>query len=264
MLRQHGRHHAGRRRAGPVLCSAAGALTAVLTVVLLAGGHSAPRDGDRLAGRAGTQPDRGVVGVAAGVPPTSIAGRIADRGAPTGPGAEPPPTARPAGPDQLAAARAAALALAAPVTAPSASAPAVASPHPPYLPASWMSLVGQVATSTNFERRAAGCPPLIVDLRLAAAAQAHSVDMATVGYFGHGSPDGRSPFDRIAAAGFSFSIAAENIAAGQRTVAEVMRGWMNSPEHRSNILTCSLTRIGVGYATGGRYGTYWTQDFGTP
>ncbi|WP_462202764.1 CAP domain-containing protein [Frankia sp. CcWB3] len=237
-------------------------MTAVLAVVLLAGGHSGPRDGDHVAGRVGAQPGRGVVGV----PPTSIADRIADRGAPTGPGAEPQPAARPAGPDQLPAARASALALAAPVTAPSASAPApaVISPRPPYLPASWTSLVGQVVTSTNLERRAAGCPPLIVDLRLAAAAQAHSVDMATAGYFGHDSPDSRSPFDRIAAAGFSFSIAAENIAAGQRTVAEVMRGWMNSPDHRSNILTCSLTRIGVGYATGGRYGTYWTQDFGTP
>ncbi len=39
---------------------------------------------------------------------------------------------------------------------------------------------------------------------------------------------------------------------------------MDSPEHRANILTCSLTRVGVGLATGGAYGYYWTQDFATP
>jgi uncharacterized protein YkwD len=88
--------------------------------------------------------------------------------------------------------------------------------------------------------------------------------MATGGYFSHDSRDGRTPFQRIAAAGYTFSIAAENIAAGQRTPQDVTAGWMNSPGHRANILNCSLVHIGVGYAVGGTYGTYWTQDFGTP
>jgi uncharacterized protein YkwD len=39
---------------------------------------------------------------------------------------------------------------------------------------------------------------------------------------------------------------------------------MNSAGHRANILNCGYREIGVGYATGGSYGTYWTQDFGTP
>ncbi len=83
--------------------------------------------------------------------------------------------------------------------------------------------VADVIAATNRERRAAGCPGLVADPVLTAAAWAHSVDMAASGYFRHDSPDGRSPFDRMTAAGFDFSVAAENIAAGQRSAAEVVR-----------------------------------------
>ncbi|WP_133150814.1 CAP domain-containing protein, partial [Frankia canadensis] len=121
-----------------------------------------------------------------------------------------------------------------------------------------------VVAATNQQRRAAGCGDLTVDAVLTSVAQAHSADMATANYFSHNSQDGRTPFDRITAAGFSFSVAAENIAAGQRDPAAVMQAWMNSPGHRANILNCALTRIGVGVANGGTYGVYWTQDFGTP
>ncbi|MBT3155145.1 hypothetical protein HTV45_30445 [Streptomyces sp. CHD11] len=54
----------------------------------------------------------------------------------------------------------------------------------------------------------------------------------------------------------------ENIACGQRSAAEVVEGWMNSPGHRANILKAGFTHIGVGFAGGGRAGTYWTQLFG--
>ncbi|HEY8664738.1 MAG TPA: CAP domain-containing protein [Propionibacteriaceae bacterium] len=49
----------------------------------------------------------------------------------------------------------------------------------------------------------------------------------------------------------------------QRVGGDVMASWMNSAGHRANILNCALTELGVGYATGGTYGSYWTQDFGT-
>jgi uncharacterized protein YkwD len=128
------------------------------------------------------------------------------------------------------------------------------------------SLVGpadEVVALTNAERAQAGCGALAIDARLTAAAQAHSVDMAINNYFDHISLDGQTPFQRIAAAGYTFSVAAENIAGGQRTPRDVVAGWMNSAGHRANILNCSLSQIGVGFATGGSYGTYWTQDFGS-
>ena len=39
---------------------------------------------------------------------------------------------------------------------------------------------------------------------------------------------------------------------------------MGSAGHKANILNCRLTEIGIGYATGGSYGSYWTQAFGPP
>ena len=90
----------------------------------------------------------------------------------------------------------------------------------------------QVVTLTNAERAKAGCGPLAVNATLTAVAQAHSQDMATNDYFDHNSQDGRTPFDRMTAAGYRYSTAAENIAAGQRTPQDVMTAWMNSPGHR--------------------------------
>jgi uncharacterized protein YkwD len=140
--------------------------------------------------------------------------------------------------------------------------PATAPPPSPAPPAG--SVQGQVVALTNAERAKAGCRPLAPDPRLTAAAQDHGADMAAGDYFSHESRDGRTPFQRIAAAGFAFSVAAENIAAGQQSPQDVMTGWMNSPGHRANILNCALTHIGVGHATGGSYRAYWVQDFGTP
>ena len=114
---------------------------------------------------------------------------------------------------------------------------------------------------TNAERAANGCPALAADDRLAAAARAHSADMAAQDYFDHVSQDGRSFVDRVKAAGYP-APGAENIAAGQRTAEAVIKGWMDSPGHRANILNCKLKTLGVGMARGGSYGIYWTQNFG--
>lgn len=115
-----------------------------------------------------------------------------------------------------------------------------------------------VVTRTNAERIAAGCSALRVDSRLVTAARAHSADMVNRRYFEHNSPDGSTPLDRATAAGYP-DLGGENIAYGQRSAAEVMNDWMNSPEHRSNILDCEYTTVGVGLD---RRGMYWTQDFG--
>jgi len=120
----------------------------------------------------------------------------------------------------------------------------------------------QVVQLVNAQRARAGCRALIVDARLARAALAHSADMAKRRYFSHTSLDGRTFVQRIRAQGYRGTRLGENIAAGYRTPSAVMTAWMKSPGHRANILNCRYTAIGVGYATGGPYGYYWTQDFG--
>ena len=122
----------------------------------------------------------------------------------------------------------------------------------------------EVLRLVNVERALAGCSPLRSNSLLVGVARAHSLDMGRHDYFAHNSQDGRSPFDRMRAAGYSGGLMGENIAAGQRTPGAVMDAWMHSEGHRANILNCGFHVIGIGVATvsGSPYGMYWTQDFG--
>lgn len=124
------------------------------------------------------------------------------------------------------------------------------------------SSTARVVQLVNAARAKAGCRPVTVNSALARAAQAHSADMARNNYFSHTSLDGRTAMQRMRAAGFTGSLMGENIAAGQTTADSVMSAWMKSSGHRANILNCGYRFIGVGHATGGYYGHYWTQDFG--
>ncbi len=128
------------------------------------------------------------------------------------------------------------------------------------------SFVVQVVELTNQERANAGCPALTMDTKLGTAAQGHSDDMAANNFMSHTGSDGSSPWDRIRATGYSYSSAAENVAAGYSSPESVVNAWMGSSGHRVNILNCNLTEIGVGYAysSSTSYGHYWTQVFATP
>jgi uncharacterized protein YkwD len=143
-------------------------------------------------------------------------------------------------------------------TSPTATPAKPAKPAPPPR----AGVAQQVVALVNVERSRAGCGPVSVNAPLRRAAQDHSDDMAARDYFSHTSPDGVTFAERIRAAGYAGGAIAENIAAGQTSAKDVMRGWMASRGHRANILNCAYRDIGVGYATGGSYGTYWTQTFG--
>jgi uncharacterized protein YkwD len=140
-------------------------------------------------------------------------------------------------------------------------------------PTDWAAFEDQVLALVN-EHRASGAscgsvampavPPLVVDAALRRAARCHCLDMATHNYFDHTSKDGRSPWDRITAAGYTGFGNAENIAAGQSTPASVVGSWMSSTGHCDNVMSAGSNEIGVGYAfaASASYGHYWTQDFG--
>ena len=103
------------------------------------------------------------------------------------------------------------------------------------------------------------------DDRLHRAATARARDMVARNYFSHQSPPPGStdPCERSMAAGWTGRLAcAENIAAGQKTVRQAMDGLLGSPGHRVNIMAPASAKLGVGMATGGRYGTNWVQHFG--
>lgn len=119
----------------------------------------------------------------------------------------------------------------------------------------------EVLRFTNEIRAEYGLDALIWNDTLAETAYKHSLDMSERGFFDHVNPDGETPFDRMKNAGISYTAAAENIAAGQSSPESVIEAWMNSPGHRKNILNPEFKELGAGFARGGQYGIYWTQNF---
>lgn len=121
----------------------------------------------------------------------------------------------------------------------------------------------RVIQLVNQERMLEGLRPLQYNDRLYTSARNHSRDMALTNYYSHDSRNGRKFFERIFAAGYPVSKCGENIAHGFTSPEEVFEGWMNSPDHRVNIMNAEFTEIGVGYAcNGSNHREYWTQDFG--
>lgn len=119
----------------------------------------------------------------------------------------------------------------------------------------------EVIRLCNVERSKNGLKPLAENWELSRVARHKSMDMATRGYFSHTSPTYGSPFTMMQSFGIKYTAAGENIAYGQRTAQEVVRGWMNSPGHRANILNSNFTEIGVGYTKNSSGTPYWTQMF---
>ena len=115
-------------------------------------------------------------------------------------------------------------------------------------------------TYVNLQRTQRGLAALRLDPALAAVAREHSTDMFQRSYFSHDAPSGETPFDRMHAAGITYTAAGENIAyAPNVTIADT--GLMNSPEHRANILRPEFSRIGIGIISGGLFEEMYTQDF---
>jgi uncharacterized protein YkwD len=149
----------------------------------------------------------------------------------------------------------------------SSSHPVIVAPRiPPAFPSDGQQGMRQeILRLVNAARADAGVQPLTLNPILTLSAQNYAADMDTRQFFSHQDPDGHSSLDRIRAAGFLETPCdclwrywtGENIAEGQKTAAEVMNDWMNSPGHRENILNPHYTQLGVG-----RDGDYWVQHFG--
>ncbi len=122
----------------------------------------------------------------------------------------------------------------------------------------------EVIRLVNVQRSKAGLQTLKANWQLCRVARYKSADMANKGYFSHTSPTYGTPFQMMENFGLRFSAAGENIAYGQQTPQEVMNAWMNSPGHRSNIMSATYTEIGVGLAKNSKGVCYWTQQFMKP
>lgn len=119
----------------------------------------------------------------------------------------------------------------------------------------------------NQDRAENSLGDLTVNPLLVEAAQAKANDMATKGYFAHTSPQGLDPWYWFEQVGYKFQYAGENLAVNFSDSGDVNTAWMNSPEHRANILDVHYTEIGIATAQGmyqGQLVTFVVQEFGTP
>lgn len=139
----------------------------------------------------------------------------------------------------------------------------------------------------NQRRTDRGLNQLGFDPDLASIARAYSQDMAERNFFSHYSPEGNDFSDRYESAGYDCSLrrgdkmykGGENLAKnyvgrpvstadGRETYTTpdelaqaVVRGWMNSPEHRENMLKPVWRREGIGAYLQENGRIFVTQNF---
>lgn len=154
------------------------------------------------------------------------------------------------------------------------AAPSHASRHSVHV--SLTSLESGVLQQLNLIRTEHGLVPLKLNAALTDAAAQHSREMGADGYFEHNSYNGTAFWKRIqrfyGSAGYAYWSVGENLlwSSPSTDPQAALQLWMNSPEHRRNILTPRWRQIGVSAvhlaSAGGTYNglpvTIITTDFG--
>jgi uncharacterized protein YkwD len=122
----------------------------------------------------------------------------------------------------------------------------------------------------NRARFETGAQPLTMVHRLNQAALNHACWLALNRIMSHGEePDtaaftGATFVERIKGENYHIMTGGENIAAGQRSVQDVMDRWLASPEHRGNILNHEFWNIGCAYSVDAYGHLYWCVVYATP
>src|SRR4029450_11806876 len=113
------------------------------------------------------------------------------------------------------------------------------------------SLEASLLVEVNGLRREHGLVPLRLSSKLSLAARQHSTEMAARGYFSHSSADG-SHFDRRIARFYAMGnrrywSVGENLLWSSPDVDAhgALQMWLDSPEHRKNMLTARWREIGI-------------------
>ena len=124
----------------------------------------------------------------------------------------------------------------------------------------------EVLALVNGERTDRGLSSLVRLPVLDSAAQTYAERMEREAFLAHTAPDGTTFAQRFGKIDLSAltppcrcsrsTKGGENLAQGQRTPAEVVEDWMESPGHRANILDPLYRWIGLGW-----HNHYWAQLF---
>jgi uncharacterized protein YkwD len=133
----------------------------------------------------------------------------------------------------------------------------IATAAPPPSPPPTSDAAAEIAL-VNQDRAAAGLPPLRESAELDKIATARATDMAVNNYFSHYRPGDPTlaVLELLRANGVAFVWYGENIIwesglPPDQVATYFNTWWMNSPEHRANILSTHYGQIGVGEAFAG-------------
>lgn len=116
----------------------------------------------------------------------------------------------------------------------------------------------------NRQRQAHGLKPLRFSEELLEVARYYSRRMAEENFFSHTDPDGRTVRQRVTEAGIRWRVLGENLAYSNgyiNPVAVSVKGWMESPGHRKNILDSAYSEAAIGAWISSNGTVYFTEIF---
>lgn len=122
------------------------------------------------------------------------------------------------------------------------------------------SMAAELLREINTVRQKEGLSALSLSDALTSAAQARAREQALMGGISHRRPDGSEWYTILAEHGVKAAGSGENLAMNYTSVSGVVKAWLESPTHRSNIVNASYRYMGLGYyeADGN---VYWVQLF---
>lgn len=115
----------------------------------------------------------------------------------------------------------------------------------------------------NKERSKAELPALQPHPLLFKAARDHSANMAKQQKMEH-VLDGKRPAQRVEATGYDWGKVRENLLTADMTgvpLEKIVKAWMDSKDHRENVLSNDITETGLGIARNAKGEVYYTQVF---
>jgi len=114
----------------------------------------------------------------------------------------------------------------------------------------------RVLQLVNQQRKTFELAPLTLNSYLLEAAQAKADDIINDQYFSHSSPEGKKFSSWVKETGYEYIRVGENLAIHFTDNVNLVHAWMESPEHRRNILNPYYEDTGIAVS----YGTWKGKD----
>ncbi|WP_197412840.1 CAP domain-containing protein [Arthrobacter sp. EpRS71] len=102
-----------------------------------------------------------------------------------------------------------------------------------------------VLAAVNAYRSTKQLSPVVLNDQLSESAQAKATDLVAGQYWSHDSPDGKTPWSFVSAAGYEYRTAGENLAKCYDSAQAVVDAWIASPSHEA-VLTGDYEDAGFG------------------